>query len=474
MDNAADRMPPDTALRDAVLHLAEQLRLARDGQRTEAVRLDNLDPDLQALAELINDILGDARTSVGRLEDANRDLDSIVRQRTAELERAKTLAEMGSIQKSKFLTQMSHELRTPLNSIIGFAQLLLDSNKEPLSEHQGKQVTHILRGGRHLLGLINDVLDLSKIENGKLDLNLEAVDMHEVITESLQIVAPLFDTYDVTFENRIDPDFDMPGVTCDFMRAKQCLINLLNNACKYNRPGGKVWIDASVFKGDRLRIDVGDSGLGIPENRQHELFRPFSRLGREDSGIEGSGVGLVLTRLLLHAMEGVLDFESVEGEGSLFRFDLPVTELPAFIAGGPYTTPVTLEKRPQGMVLYIEDIPSNMTLMEDILREYTDVEILKATTAEEGIALALQLLPDLIIMDLNLSGMNGIDATRYIRNVKATQNIPVFALTGDVQEDTRVRCEKAGIDKFFAKPFNVNDFIDALNGTLNHRLGRLL
>jgi len=475
MDNAADQMPPDTSLREAIKMLNAQLRRTASGNAHIPVIADDTEPALVELAELVNGILSDTRSDVDRLEDANRDLDSIVRQRTAELEHAKTVAELGSTAKSKFLAQMSHELRTPLNSIIGFAQLLLDSNKEVLSERQSKQVRYILRGGRHLLGLINDVLDLSKIESGKLDLQIEPVDTQSVIAESLQIISPLFETYNVSFENRIKPDFDIPGVVGDFLRIKQCLINLLNNACKYNKPGGKVWIEASIFKGDRLRLIVGDTGLGIPERKQHELFRPFSRLGREESEIEGSGVGLVLTRLLIHAMDGVLDFESVEDEGSLFWFDLPMTDLPGATTDDTDMTPVILDRRPQGVILYVEDIASNVLLMEDMLSEYTDVQVLTAPSAEDGIIIAQEQLPDLIIMDLNLSGgMNGIDATRYLRSVASTKKIPIFALTGDVQENTRARCEEAGVDKFFAKPFVVNEFIDAICVALDQRLGKLL
>ena len=474
MDNAAKSMTLEPGLRDAIVALIGQLRLARDGTIPGQVRFNDEDPELKALARLINDILGNARSEVDHLQDVNRDLDALVRQRTAELEHAKTMAEIGSTQKSKFLTQMSHELRTPLNSIIGFAQLLLDSKKESLSERQSKQVNHILHGGRHLLGLINDVLDLSMIETGKLDLNFEAVEPEALISESIEMVRPLIARSGLTFEDRTDPDVELPGLRCDFLRAKQCLINLLNNACKYNTDGGTVWIEARVFKDDWVRITVGDTGLGIPEARQHELFRPFSRLGREETEIEGSGVGLVLTRLLLHEMDGMLDFDSEEGKGSRFWIDLPRTERPVSQETMLEMTPVDLDKRPQGVVLYIEDIASNVQLMRDMLSEYTDVQILTAPSAEEGIALALEQLPDLIVMDINLGGMNGIDATRYIKSVPSIKNIPVFALTGDVQEDTRARCEDAGVSAFFEKPIKVNAFIDAVCVVLDQRLGRLL
>ncbi|MGJ3258467.1 MAG: hybrid sensor histidine kinase/response regulator [Rhodospirillales bacterium] len=474
MSNAAKRVTMQPDLRSALVTLIGQLRLARDRSEPGQLNLAGEDPELMALAGLINDIIGSARNEVTQLQDVNQELDALVRQRTAELEHAKTIAELGSTQKSRFLTQMSHELRTPLNSIIGFGQLLLDSKKDELSARQAKQVKHILQGGRHLLGLINDVLDLSKIETGKLDLNIEAVAVDDLVYESLEMVKPAIDQEGLAFEDRTDPDLDPLGVKCDFLRAKQCLINLLNNACKYNTPGGKIWIQIKPFKSDLVRIVVGDTGLGIPEGRQHEMFRPFSRLGREETGIEGSGVGLALTRLLINAMKGVLDFESAEGQGSEFWIDLPRTEPPGDPDGLLEAGPVDVDKRAQGLVLYIEDIDSNVRLMEDMLGEYTDVEMITATSAEEGIAMALEQLPDLIVMDINLGGMNGIDATRYIRSVHTIRNIPIFALTGDVQEDIRARCEDAGVDAFFAKPIKVNDFIDAVRTTLDSRLGRLL
>ncbi len=474
MSNAAKRVSTQPDLRSALATLTGQLRLIRDGSGPGRVDPGGEDPDLVALADLINDIIGNANGEVTHLQNVNQELDTLIGQRTAELEQARTIAELGSTQKSKFLTQMSHELRTPLNSIIGFGQLLLDSKKDELSERQAKQIKHILQGGRHLLSLINDVLDLSKIESGKLDLNIEAITVDDLVYESLEMVKPVIEHEGLAFEDRTDPDLDPLGVKCDFLRAKQCLINLLNNACKYNTPGGKIWIQIKPFKENLVRIVVGDTGIGIPEGRQHEMFRPFSRLGREETGIEGSGVGLALTRLLINAMKGVLDFESKEGKGSEFWIDLPRTEPPGAPDELLEAGTVELDKRPQGVVLYIEDIESNVRLMEDMLGEYTDVEVITATSAEEGIALALEQLPDLIIMDINLGGMNGIDATRYIRSVHAIRNIPIFALTGDVQEDTRARCEDAGVDAFFAKPIKVNEFIDAVCATLDSRLGRLL
>lgn len=469
-NHTEDASAQDKAIDD----LAAQLRRSLDNGFQQPIKITSAHEGLHALTAMINDVIGNAQHAVDRLESMNRDLDHVIRQRMAELEHARSVAESGSLAKTNFLAQMGHELRTPLNAVIGFAQLLIDSRKEVLSERQNKQAGHILRSGQHLLGLINDVLDLSKIETGNFELRLEVIDPEAIITESLQMISPLIGNADIRFENRIDTDAVLPPVLCDFLRTKQCLINLLNNAFKYNKANGLVWIDVTLIKGERIRFTVGDSGIGIPKNKRHELFRPFSRLGREDTGVEGSGVGLALTRLLVLGMEGVLDFDSIEGQGSRFWFELPVSQLPPTTAEDNQPVKAIDVKRAQGLILYIEDMASNVALMQDILSEFTDVQLIAVTTAEEGIRIAMEQLPDLILMDVNLAGMSGIDATRYIRSATGIKNIPIIALTGDAREETRKRCEDAGVDLFFSKPFNVQSFVDAVSKMLDQRLGSLL
>ncbi len=441
----------------AIARLADQLERAiihGDTQLDPALT----NPNLQRLTGLMNAVLDAAPAPA---------LDEAVRSRTAELMQARVIAEGASDAKSSFLSLMSHELRTPLNSIIGFAQLLLENKKEPLSARQQRQAAHVLNGGRHLLELINDVLDLSKIETGNLQITPESVDVRDVIVDSLKIIDPLIEKHDVRFENRIVPAAEVPLVWCDFLRAKQCLINLLNNAFKYNRPGGVVWIDTKTFDDGRVRILVGDNGLGIAAEKHHEIFRPFSRLGHEKSGIDGSGIGLTLTRALIHAMDGALDFESAEGTGSVFWFDLPVSKAPAAEPPPKPKHPQALTaKRARGRVLYIEENPANTVLMQDILDDYTDTDAVFAASAEDGIEIALSDALDIIVLDITLPGMSGIDAVRYLRETPKTAKIPIFALSADARDETRRRCIAAGIDRFFAKPVEVIAFINALNEIL--------
>lgn len=463
-----------TVLKDEIERIADQLCYTIDGAFGVHIQTDSDDESLQKLAILINFVLANARSSVGRLSNTNRDLDDLVRRRTAELDHAKTVAERASRAKSEFLAQMSHELRTPLNSIIGFAQLMLDGHLDQLNERQRRQTTHMLRGGRHLLGLINDVLDLTKIETGRLNLTPEQVNPRMLMIDSLQMVAPLIENGDIVFENRTDAKREFPWVRCDYMRAKQCLINLLNNAFKYNIPGGDVWTDIEVFRDSHVRFIVGDSGIGIPEGRQHELFLPFSRLGREETGIEGSGVGLALTRMLVLSMDGILDFESMPGQGTRFWFDLPIAkgaeELRRIEGQNPKLTPFE-EVRLKGVVLYIEDNLTNVALIKDMLEKYSDIQFLTAVSGEDGIEIAKRENPDVIIADINLGGMSGIDVARYLRSVPETKGVPIFALTADARDETKKRCHDAGMDGFFTKPFDAVEIISSLSGILGDGQG---
>jgi PAS domain S-box-containing protein len=397
--------------------------------------------------------------AAARLEDERR---------AAELREARALAEAGSAAKSEFLSSMSHELRTPLNAILGFAQLLQRDKKEPLSERHQQRVDYILKGGEHLLRLIDDILDLSRIEAGAVSISTEAVSVRDVLEEVDRTLSPLANRQNV--ELRVEPlPSGLPMVAADRTRFSQILINLGSNAIKYNRPDGEVVFAVSESE-EHVRITVEDTGIGIPTDKQHTLFQPFQRAGQETGPIEGTGIGLVITRRLAQLMKGEVGFQSVPGKGSQFWITLPIhvsrrsstAPLPIGELSGEQLVREGLRR-----VLYVEDNPANVTFMEDLLSNFESIELSVAPTAELGVEMATQRLPDVIIMDINLPGMSGLDALRALRLDLRTRQIPVIALTAAASERDRQLGMYAGFYRYLTKPVKVDELIDALEALID-------
>jgi signal transduction histidine kinase/CheY-like chemotaxis protein len=366
--------------------------------------------------------------------------------------------------KSEFLALMSHELRTPMNGILGFAQLMNRPYFGDLNDKQREFVGHILSSGRHLLGLINDVLDLSKIDAGRLSVSNERVDLVPLVKS---VIATLTQSA-VKSGIVIDPGefaIGLPHVLADRVRLAQVLINLGVNAIKYNRPNGTVGFSYQLIGDDKVRIAISDTGEGIAPERQDELFQPFNRLGAEEKAIEGTGIGLALSRRLVQLMGGSIGFTSAP-EGSVFWIDVSVYAGPAE-AVEPPSVRDAIRHRSGFSVLHVEDNPANRALVRNVLETLDDVTLIEAADGETGLALAKQHAPELIILDINLFDIDGYEVLRRIRATPELAKTPVLALSAGALPGDIARGIAAGFTAYLTKPLDVRTFLEAVDAALS-------
>jgi signal transduction histidine kinase/CheY-like chemotaxis protein len=483
---------------DAITSIAREVVARRDYSR----RAPRISQDEAAdLVDSFNAMLTEIEQRTRALEDSNREiaresqeraraqqevmrlnegLEQRVLERTTQLELANADLELAIEEaraanqaKSAFLSSMSHELRTPLNAILGFAQILAAANMPTTLEQKTEFAGHILKSGRHLLTLINEILDLAKVEAGALTLSMEPVALDEVLAECRSMIGPLAAARGIRTQF---PDAPGVRVQADRTRLKQVLLNLLSNAVKYNRDAGEVVVECMAAGPQRLRLAVRDTGAGLTSEQVAALFQPFNRLGQENGTQEGTGIGLVLTRRLVEMMGGEIGVTSTPGVGSVFWIELSgagaaapgladgAAALPGDAHAGMAPDPVTPPRL--HTVLYVEDNPANLKLVQEIVRFRPDLRLLSAPDGHFGLSLARSQRPDVILMDLNLPGMSGFEVLAQLRREPETARIPAIALSANAMRQDIERALAAGFARYLTKPLDIEQFNEAIDSAL--------
>ncbi len=433
---------------------------ARDGKETvvsyNAATFHDRDRKLQGVFAAARDV-----TERKRFEHT-------LQQNNVELERAMAAAEKANLAKSDFLSSMSHELRSPLNAILGFAQLMNSDSPAP-TEAQVASIDQILHAGWYLLDLINEILDLAQIESGKLALSREPVSLSEVMVECQSMIEPQAQKRGIrmTFPVFAAPCF----VDADRTRLKQVLINLLSNAIKYNLRNGSVVIECANRGSGLVRIGVRDTGAGLPPEMLQQLFQPFNRLGQERGTEEGTGIGLVMSKRLVELMGGEIGADSAVGLGSVFWFELNsaaenVLEIPAEPL--PHVPPHSAAGTASHTLLYVEDNPANLKLVVQLIARRPDIRLLSATDGQTGVQLAREKQPDVVLMDINLPGISGIEALALLRADPLTAHIPVVALSANAMPRDIEKGLQAGFFSYLTKPIRVLEFMNTLQSALDY------
>lgn len=380
---------------------------------------------------------------------------------------AKESAERANNAKSEFLSSMSHELRTPLHAVLGFSQMLQLNADEPLSNFQKNCVDHISTGGNHLLGLIDQVLELARIEAGELSLHLEEVSLRDVCGECLELLDKSAEDHEISVSLDVDSSW---RIMADHIRLKQVLLNLLTNAVKYSQTKGNIKVAAELVGGDLLRVSVADDGPGISSDKQSGLFEPFNRLGQEAGEVEGTGIGLTITKQLVEAMGGEIGYDSQVGSGSTFWVEFSVEDQAEIgqitTADGSKDTTVQVSETAEATMLYIENTPANLHLMRAIVEKTSGLSLISAHNAEIGLAMAVKQRPDLILMDINLPGMDGVAAMRELHAKAETRDIPVIAISASAMKRDIDRTMAAGFRAYVTKPFNVPELVNLIEKEL--------
>jgi PAS domain S-box-containing protein len=394
-------------------------------------------------------------------------LDQVLQDKNAELESAKEVSEKANLAKSEFLSSMSHELRSPLNAILGFAQLM-ESDIPPPLPGQKESIAQILHAGWHLLKLIDEILDLAKVESGHVSISWEPVSLNEVMKECQSMVESQAQQHGIVMTF---PQFSLPCfVRADRTRLKQILINLLSNAIKYNTKPGTVVVTSEENATGRLRVSIKDMGKGLSPEQLAQLFQPFNRLGQEDSGEQGTGIGLVVAKRLVELMGGVIGVESTVGVGSVFWFELIAVAEPQLLLEADEMSAVAEPRVTPGVqnrtLLYIEDNPANLKLFEQIIARRPYIRLLTAVNGTSGLEKVQKFMPDVVMTDINLPDISGFEVLKRLRSDPVTMHIPVIAISANAMPAAVERGVQAGFKRYITKPIKVAEFMEALDAVI--------
>lgn len=400
-----------------------------------------------------------------QLKNINEELEKRVTLRTIEYQQAKEVAERANRAKSKFLSSMSHELRTPLNAILGFGQILQINNE--LSPDDKEQVNDIVKAGEHLLGLINEVLDLARIEAGHIELSIEPINYNLLMNECINLIEPITQKYEIELVYK--PAKENVTIRADRTRMKQVIVNLLSNAIKYNKKSGRVDVGIESLNNEFYSISVKDSGVGIKKENLNGLFEPFNRLDAEYSEVEGTGIGLVITKQLVEMMGGNIRVKSEYGKGSIFQIEIPKAEAAEVVIAKEETeiaATAAVESSNKYNVLYIEDNPVNIKLVENLFTRRTNIKMSTAHTPTLGLELAEINKPDLILLDIQLPEMDGYKVLDILKTNKKTSEISIVGVSANAMPADIIKAEKAGFDGYLTKPLDITLFYETIDSFL--------
>jgi signal transduction histidine kinase/ActR/RegA family two-component response regulator len=417
-------------------------------------------------------LIGTDNTARMLVEAERKRLDQLLLDKNVELESAKSVAEKANLAKSEFLSSMSHELRSPLNAILGFAQLM-ESDTPPPTASQNESVKQILEAGWHLLKLIDEILDLAKVESGQVPMSQEPVNLALMMAECQGMLEPMAQRRGLRMSF---PAFEQAAfVLADPTRVKQVLLNLLSNAIKYNVLGGTIQVTCEQVGNGRIRATVRDSGVGLRPDQLSQLFQAFNRLGQEIGPEQGTGIGLVVAKQLVELMGGAIGVESAVGTGSSFWFELVSVVEPSLSDGGAngaiFVPPVVPNPSRLHTLLYVEDNPANLKLVEQIIARNPAIRLLTAVTGPAGVEMARRFKPDVVLMDINLPGISGFQALELLRAEPTTAHIPVIALSANAMQRDIDMGLRAGFFRYMPKPIRVSEFMEALTEALNRPAG---